>query len=186
MNCPECRFENPEDTLYCEKCGTKLHAPEEISISSTMTLEKPVEELTTGSTFAGRYQIIEVLGTGGIGKVYRALDKKLNEEVAFKLIEPEIASDRKTVESFSNELKLARKIVHKNVARMFDMSEEKGTHYFTMEYVSGEDLKGFIRRSGQLAVGTTIRVAKQVCEGLSEEHKLGVVSDFKIATNKYE
>jgi serine/threonine protein kinase/tetratricopeptide (TPR) repeat protein len=134
-----------------------------------------MEELTTGTTFAGRYQIIDELGKGGMGKVYRVLDKKLNEEVALKLIKPEISSDKKTVERFSNELKISRKIVHKNIARMYDLNEEKGTRFITMEYVSGQDLRGLIRQSGQLAVGTTINIAKQVCEGLIEAHKLGVV-----------
>jgi serine/threonine protein kinase/Tfp pilus assembly protein PilF len=141
----------------------------------TQTLEIPREELTTGSTFAGRYQIIEELGRGGMGRVYKATDTKIKEKVALKLIKPEIASDKKTLERFGNELRIARKITHKNVGKMFDINEEEGTHYITMEYVSGQDLKGLIRQSGQLAIGTSISVAKQVCEGLSEAHKTGVI-----------
>jgi serine/threonine protein kinase/Tfp pilus assembly protein PilF len=148
---------------------------EDISAGPTATLETPIEDLSTGSMFAGRYQIIEELGRGGMGKVYRALDKKLNEEVALKLIKPEIASDKKTLERFSNELKIARKISHKNICRMYELMEDKSTHFITMEYVPGEDLRSFIRRSGQMAVGTTLRIASQVCEGLFEAHKLGVV-----------
>ncbi len=110
-----------------------------------------------------------------MGKVYRVLDKKLNEEVALKLIKPEIASDKKTLERFKNELKLARKISQKNVGRMFDLNEEAGTHYITMEYVPGEDLKSFMRRSGQLNIATAIRITKQICEGLSEAHGIGIV-----------
>ena len=110
-----------------------------------------------------------------MGKVYKALDKKINEKIALKLIKPEIASDKKIIERFSNELKMARKIGHRNVGRMYDINEEKGTHYITMEYVAGQDLKGLIRQSGQLAFGTTISIAKQVCDGLSEAHRLGVV-----------
>jgi len=173
--CPKCNFENPEDTLYCGKCATPLKPSEEISASPTETLETPREELTTGSVFAGRYQIIEVLGKGGMGKVYRALDKKLNEEVALKLVKPEIASDKKTLERFSNELKIARKIAHKNVGRMYELMEEKGTHFITMEYVPGEDLKSFIKRAGPLSAGKTTFLAKQVCEGLAEAHGLRVV-----------
>jgi serine/threonine protein kinase/Tfp pilus assembly protein PilF len=131
--------------------------------------------LTTGSTFGDRYQIIEELGKGGMGKVYSVLDKKLKEEIALKLIKPEIASDKKTVERFSNELKIARKIGHKNVARMFDLNEEEGTHYITMEYVRGEDLKRLIRKMGPFSAGQAIPIAKQICEGLSEAHRLGVV-----------
>ncbi len=173
--CPKCHFENPDDSKFCKECGTQIISSEEISVSPTETLETPKEELTTGSVFAGRYQIIEVLGKGGMGKVYRAIDKKLNEEVALKLVKPEIASDKKTLERFSNELKIARKIAHKNVGRMYELMEEKGTHFITMEYVPGEDLKSFIRRAETLSAGKAISIAKQVCEGLAEAHELGVV-----------
>ena len=173
--CPKCHFENPGDTAYCGKCGTKFDLSEDIPTSYTETLETPKEKLTTGSTFAERFQIIEELGIGGMGKVYRALDKKLMEEVALKLIKPEIASDKKVIERFRNELKTARKIVHKNIGRMYELMEDEGAHYITMEYVPGEDLKSFIRRSGQLAVGTSLRITQQVAEGLAEAHRLGVV-----------
>jgi serine/threonine protein kinase/predicted Zn-dependent protease len=175
IKCPKCHFENPDDILYCGKCAALLPTSKEPKVSVTKTLETPQEELTRGTTLAGRYEILEELGRGGMGNVYRVVDKKINEEVALKLLKPEIASDRKTLERFSNELKLARKIVHKNVGRMYHLSEEGGTHFITMEYVPGQDLKGLIRQSGQLAVGTTISIAKQICEGLSEAHRLGVV-----------
>jgi serine/threonine protein kinase/tetratricopeptide (TPR) repeat protein len=147
----------------------------DISAPPTKTIEAPREELTTGTLFASRYQIVEELGGGGMGKVYRALDTKVGEEIAVKLIKPEIAADKTTVERFKNELKLARKIVHKSVGRVYDLNEDKGTFYITLEYVRGEDLKAFIRSSGQMAVGTSLRVARQVAEGLAEAHKLGVV-----------
>ncbi|MFQ6052263.1 MAG: protein kinase [Candidatus Hydrothermarchaeota archaeon] len=173
IRCPKCNTDNPDTQKFCGECAAPLPSSKEIPV--TETLETPKEELTTGSTFAGRYQIIEVLGKGGMGKVYRALDKKLNEEVALKLVKPEIASDKKTLERFSNELKIARKIAHKNVGRMYELMEEKGTHFITMEYVPGEDLKSFIKRAGPLSAGKTAFIAKQVCEGLAEAHQLGVV-----------
>jgi serine/threonine protein kinase/Tfp pilus assembly protein PilF len=173
--CPKCKAENPDESKFCNECGLQMDSIDKMPAPPTKTLEVPKEELTTGSTFAGRYQIIEELGRGGMGRVYKATDTKINEKVALKLIKPEIASDKKTLERFSNELRIARKIAHRNVGKMFDINEEKGTHYITMEYVSGQDLKGFIRQSGQMAIGTSISVAKQVCEGLSEAHKTGVV-----------
>lgn len=173
IKCPKCQFENPDDTLYCGKCSTPLKPLEEIS--PTKTLETPAKGLTTGTTFASRYDVIEELGKGGMGRVYKALDKEINEEVAIKLLKPEIASDETTVERFRNELKFARKISHKNVCRMYHIAKEEGTPYITMEYVPGEDLKSLIKRKGKLADGEAISIAKQVCEGLTEAHRLGVV-----------
>jgi serine/threonine protein kinase/Tfp pilus assembly protein PilF len=172
--CPKCRHENPEDSIYCGKCTTPLKPSEDIP-AHTETIEAPREELTTGSTFAGRYQIIEELGKGGMGKVYKAQDTEIKEKVALKLIKPEISVDKKTIERFQNELKFARKIGHRNVCRMYDLNKEEGSYYITMEYVSGEDLKSFIRRSEKLTVGKAISLAKQICDGLTEAHRLGVV-----------
>jgi serine/threonine protein kinase/tetratricopeptide (TPR) repeat protein len=171
--CPKCQTDNPSDSKYCKECATPLPLPGQAE--ATKTIETPKKELTTGSTFAGRYQIIEELGKGGMGKVYKVHDIKIKEKIALKLIKSEIAKDKKTIERFSNELRLARKIRHKNICQMFDLGEEKGTHFITMEFVPGQDLKGLIRQSGQLAVGTTINIAKQICDGLTEAHKSGVV-----------
>jgi serine/threonine protein kinase/tetratricopeptide (TPR) repeat protein len=171
--CPKCDTDNPEAVKFCGECGTQLPSLEDIEVTETM--ETPKEELSTGSTFAGRYQIIEELGKGGMGKVYKVHDTKIKEKIALKLIKPEIAKDKKTLERFSNELKFARKIRHKNICQMFDLGEENETHFITMEFVEGQDLKKLIRQTGQLAIGTTINIAKQVCDGLDEAHKLGVV-----------
>ena len=175
MKCPKCHFENPPGANFCSICATQLPLSEETSVPHTKTLETPVKELTRGTTFAERYEFIEELGIGGMGRVYKVFDKKITEEVALKILKPEISKDEKTIERFGNELKFTRKIVHKNVCRMYDLNEEKGTQYITMEYVPGEDLKGTIVRVGQLSVGKAVSVAKQVCEGLMEAHRLGVV-----------
>jgi len=175
MKCPECKSESAADTRFCSNCGAPLQPSEDISPPLTKTLQAPIKELTTGTTFAQRYQIIEELGKGGMGKVYKVLDKDIKEKVALKLLSPEIASDEKTIERFSNELKFARKISHRNVCRMYDLGKEEGTHYITMEFVPGEDLKRLVRKVGQLSAGKAIFIAKQMCEGLAEAHRLGVV-----------
>ena len=176
MKCPKCHFDNPSEGSFCSKCGTQIQpSSAKIPISQTETLRTPIKELTTGSTFANRYQIIEELGKGGMGKVYKVFDTEIKEKIALKLIKSDISVDHETIERFRNELKFARKIRHKNVCQMFDLAKEEGSYYITMEYVHGEDLKRLIRKMGQLSPGQAILIAKQVCEGLAEAHKLGVV-----------
>jgi serine/threonine protein kinase/Tfp pilus assembly protein PilF len=187
VKCPKCHFDNPETQSFCGQCGTKLDVsgkalkPEippsglKAQISVTKTLETTTDELARGMLFACRYEIIEELGAGGMGRVYRAYDKKIEEEVALKLIRPEIAAEKQTVERFRNEIKTARKIRHANVCGMFDLQEEGKALFITMEYVRGEDLKSLIRRTRVLAAGTAVSIARQVAEGLGEAHRLGVV-----------
>jgi serine/threonine protein kinase/predicted Zn-dependent protease len=175
VKCPQCHSENPDTQKFCGECGAPITDSAPLSFSKTETLRTAVRELSMGTVFAGRYQIIEELGKGGMGRVYKVLDTKINEKIALKLIKPEIASDRETIERFSNELKLARKIRHKNVCGMFDIGEAEGAHFITMEYVSGEDLKTIIRMSTGLTIGTVLSIGKQVCQGLAEAHTLGVV-----------
>ncbi|MCK4556879.1 MAG: protein kinase, partial [Candidatus Aminicenantes bacterium] len=175
MKCPKCQSENPADSSFCSKCGSPLISSGERVDSHTKTLEMPSADLARGTVFAGRFEVIEELGKGGMGVVYRVFDKKVEEEVALKLLNPGVSSDKTTIERFRSELKLARKISHKNVCRMYDLNEERDTQYITMEYVPGEDLKNSILRMGHLNVGKAVSVAKQVCEGLEEAHRLGVV-----------
>ena len=175
IKCPTCHSDNTDTARFCADCGTQLSPSQEHPPVMTETLQTPVHELTTGSTFAGRYQVIEELGHGGMGRVYKVFDTKIKEKIALKLIKPEIASDKEAIERFGNELRLARKISQRNVCRMFDIGEAEGAHYITMEYVHGEDLKSMIHMSGSLSVGMLLSVGKQVCDGLAEAHSLGVV-----------
>lgn len=173
-HCPNCHAGNPSDSKFCKECGTQLPVSMDIP-SHTKTLEIPTEELKKGTIIASRYEIIEQLGEGGMGRVYHVHDTKINEEVALKLIKPEIAADKKTIERFKGELKTARKIRHKNVCGMYDLGEDKGLHFITMEYVSGENLKSLLKRKKQLDSESIVSIARQVCEGLAEAHRLGVV-----------
>ena len=175
MECPNCSSENPNDSHFCNKCATPLPPAGDISVSPTKTMEKTTEELTRGTTFVSRYEVIEELGKGGMGKVYRVFDKKLDEEVALKIIKPEIAYNGDSIDRFSNELKFARKVAHRNVCKMYDLGEKEGTHYVTMEYVPGESLTSMIGMMGQLSAAQVVFIAKQVCEGLAEAHRLGVI-----------
>ncbi|MDH5743818.1 MAG: protein kinase [Candidatus Aminicenantes bacterium] len=168
MCCPKCQFENLPDSHYCSKCGSAL-------VSQTQTLQTFQPYLAMGSTFTGRYQVIEEIGKGGMGQVYKVFDSEIKEKIALKLLRPEIASDETTIERFRQELKLARKITHHNVCRMYDLGKEEATYYITMEFVDGEDLKSFLRKSGQIPIKKAISIAKQICEGLAIAHKFRFV-----------
>ena len=132
IKCPKCQFENPAGTAFCGSCGTKFGHPSP-PLSVTKTLETTPEGLGKGELFAGRFELIEELGAGGMGIVYRAYDKQVGEEIALKILHPEIALDERTVDRFQNEIKLARRISHRNVCRMHELHEEGKTLFITME-----------------------------------------------------
>jgi len=110
-----------------------------------------------------------------MGIVYRAFDREVGEEIALKVLHPDVSLDKKTVERFRNEIKLARRITHRNVCRMHELHQDGNQLFITMEYVPGQDLKGVIKEAGVLTTGKAISIAKQVAEGLAEAHELGVI-----------
>jgi serine/threonine protein kinase/tetratricopeptide (TPR) repeat protein len=177
MKCPRCQSDNPTESLYCSRCGTQLLAPRESppSFTQTAVFEPPPQELTVGTMFAGRYRVMEELGKGGMGRVYKAFDSEIKEFVALKILNSEITSGEGVIERFRNELKLARRIAHRSVCRMFDLGRSGDTTYITMELVSGEDLKTLLRRVGQLPAKRTVAIAREVAEGLAEAHRLGII-----------
>ncbi|MGD9346146.1 MAG: protein kinase [Candidatus Aminicenantes bacterium] len=174
MKCPKCQFDNPENTRFCGNCASPLSIPDETLEAQTETLATPMPDIIRGTVLNERYEIVEEIGKGGMGKVYKAFDRDIDEYVALKIIRPEIASDEKTISRFKNELKLARKISHRNVCRMYDLGKDGDTKYISMEYISGEDLKKSIRRMGSLTIRKTVAIGKQICQGLVEAHRLGV------------
>lgn len=175
MKCPNCSRENVDDSQFCSACATPLQTPPDQTVPAPFIFRTTKLDMPRGTLFADRYEILEELGSGGMGRVYKVFDQKIKEAVALKLIKSEIAANEKTIERFANELKYSRKIAHRNVCRMYDLGHEGPVPYITMEYISGEDLKSFIRRSGQLSIGKAVSLAKQVTDGLAEAHHLGIV-----------
>jgi serine/threonine protein kinase/tetratricopeptide (TPR) repeat protein len=150
--------------------------------SPTRTASVLCGEIVVGSEFAGRYRILDELGHGGMGRVYKALDREINEPVALKVLAPHLGADGTMIDRFRNELRLARRISHKNVCRIFDLGHCEEIFFITMEFVPGEDLKRIIQMMGPLAPGRTVAVAGQICDGLVEAHRLGIVHrDLKSA-----
>ena len=128
-----------------------------------------------GRLIAGRYRIIALLGKGGMGEVYRADDLTLGQQVAVKFLPDEAASDEGLLERFRNEVRMARRVSHPNVCRVYDVGEVDGQTFYTMEYVDGEDLSSLLRRIGRLPQDKAIEIARQLCAGLAAAHTKGVL-----------
>ena len=134
------------------------------------------EALRPGTVFAGRYEVKGILGTGGMGVVYRAFDRELQEPVAIKTLRPDaMAGDSVALERFKQEIRLARKIAHRNVVRTYDLGEVNGMYYLTMEYVEGTSLKQLINTRGKLPVPVALTIGKQLCRALEVAHEQGVI-----------
>src|SRR5216117_537306 len=132
--------------------------------------------LRPGTLFANRYELKDLLGMGGMGVVYRAFDRELQEAVAIKTLRPEaLAGDGVALERFKQEIRLARKIAHRNVVRTHDLGEVNGMYYLTMEYVEGTSLKLLIGTRGPLPVPVTLTIGKQLCRALEVAHEQGVI-----------
>jgi len=175
MRCPRCSAENPEELRFCRSCSASLSPGSDSGFNTTEILPEPCLDFAPGACFAGRYEIIEELGRGGMGCVYKALDTEIGETLSLKLINPEISSDEQAVARFQRELKLARKVSHPNICRLFHFSQANGTYYITMEYVSGQNLKHMLGMMKQLNLQTAVSIGRQVCAGLAEAHRVGIV-----------
>jgi eukaryotic-like serine/threonine-protein kinase len=123
----------------------------------------------------GRYEIQGLLGSGGMGAVYRARDTELDEMVALKMLHGELVDDPAMLTRFRQEAKLARRVTHKNVARTFDIGEHAGAKFLTMELVEGESLASFVASRGRLSPGEAVPILREVCAGMSAAHAAGVV-----------
>jgi serine/threonine-protein kinase len=132
--------------------------------------------LDAGAVLGNRYEIKALLGQGGMGLVYRAFDRQLGETVALKTLRPElVASDRTTLERFKQEIRLARRITHRNVVRTHDLGEVDGLFFITMEYVAGTNLKELIRQRGKVPVPITLTIGRQLCRALEVAHEQNVI-----------
>lgn len=123
----------------------------------------------------GRYTLLGLLGAGGMGTVYRARDEELDEVIALKMLLPEFVDEPGMLERFRREVKLARRVTHTNVARVFDIGEHGSAKYLTMEYIEGETLSALAGRQGPMSVVQVIEIALAICAGLSAAHAAGVV-----------
>jgi eukaryotic-like serine/threonine-protein kinase len=135
-----------------------------------------VADLTPGAIFAQRYKIEQVLGRGGMGVVYRATDQQLDETVAIKTLPGDVMSrSPEDLERFKREIRLARKITHRNVLRTFDYGEAEGVYFISMEFVRGYTLSELLEESQQMVPRVAMGIARQICRGLQAAHEQGII-----------
>lgn len=131
--------------------------------------------LQPGTVLANRYEIIQILGEGGMGAVYKAKDRELDRTIALKVIRPELANNTEILQRFKQELILARQITDRNIIRIFDLGEADGIRFITMEYLEGESLYHLLREGGKLPVPDVVDIMEQVFSGLRAAHREGVI-----------
>jgi serine/threonine protein kinase len=169
--CPVCQAENEPTATTCRSCAASL--PPAAPTGPTAVIV--TVDLSPGTLFHGRYEILGTLGRGGMGMVYRARDKTLDEIVAIKVLRPDFAQDPTMAGRFRSEIKLARKVRHRNVCAIHDYGEEKGLLYISMELVEGIDLKRLLREKGALRFEEAFDVSIQIAEGLQAVHDAGII-----------
>ena len=143
--------------------------------TSRQMTPRAVPALATGELFAGRFEILEEIGSGGMGMVYRALDRELGDQVALKMLLPELVRDPLLVERFKSEIRLARHISSKHVVRTHDIGERDGAYFLTMEYVEGITVRELLDTRGKLGVAPTLAIASQLAYSLVAAHGQGVI-----------
>src|ERR1044071_8998003 len=187
--CPTCSTPVPENARFCSSCGRPAGSPDDVTLGTVEPSPPPRTSsyashpsqaslpggFAPGAIVAGRYRIVALLGRGGMGEVYRADDLTLGQAVALKFLPDAAASDEALLERFRNEVRIARRVSHPNVCRVYDVGEVDGQTFFTMEYVDGEDLASLLRRIGRLPPDKALDIARQLCAGLAAAHSKGVL-----------
>ena len=128
------------------------------------------DELAPGTVLGGRYEVLQLLGRGGMGAVYKAHDKELDRTVALKLIRPDLARNPEMVRRFKQELILARQVTHKNVIRIFDLGQSDGIKFITMDFVEGHDLRALLKEKGKFPPHEAAHIMLQICRALEAAH----------------
>ena len=175
MKCPKCHSDNPDTSRFCGSCAALLSSEGQPPVSLTMTLETPARTLSKDSLIAGKYRIVEEIGRGGMGVVYKAEDIKLRRMVALKFLPHQWISDADAPERFVQEARAASALDHQNICSIYEIGEaEDDRMYIAMAFYEGENLRDKIKR-GPLAQEEALGIVTQAAAGMAKAHQKGIV-----------
>jgi serine/threonine protein kinase/tetratricopeptide (TPR) repeat protein len=170
--CPRCNTENPDDSKYCRECASPLQPSTNASV--TKTLKTPARGFSKGSMISGKYRIIQKLGEGGMGIVYKAKDTKLDRIVALKFLSVELTGDEEAKNRFVQEAKAAAALNHAHICTIYEVDEARNRMFIAMEFIKGKSLKEKLEE-GALGIDQALAIAIQVAVGLRDAHEKGII-----------
>lgn len=174
LNCPKCHFDNPDTQKFCGDCGTKLSSPEDGPFAQTRTFQSPLRAFAKGTTLAGKYSIIEPIGRGGMGIVYKAEDLRLKRTVALKFLPEEFLESPEARERFIREARATAALSHPHICAIHEINEEEAVPFIVMEFIDGQSLRQRIAAQ-PMDQNQALDIAVQAAEGLDEAHNKGIV-----------
>jgi serine/threonine protein kinase len=174
MKCPKCQSDNPDTSRFCGNCATQLKPAGQPVRAVTKTLESPAYVLAEGTLVAGKYRLLDEIGRGGMGVVYKAEDTKLGRQVAIKVLPEAFTADPERLARFEREARVLASLNHPNIAAIYGVEEAEGKRFLVLELVEGESLAERLSR-GRLTIEDTLEVCRQVAVGLKGAHERGII-----------
>jgi eukaryotic-like serine/threonine-protein kinase len=172
---PEATLVDVDATIAPGTSFRRTPPPSPSSFGRSSAAADSAAVLQIGDLLAGRYEILQLLGEGGMGAVYKAADRELDRFVALKVIRRELASNPSILARFKQELLLAHQVTHRNVIRIYDLGEADGVKFITMEFIEGKDLRSLIKEKQKFAPEEAVEIIQQVCQALDAAHSVGVI-----------
>jgi len=170
MVCPACGGENTSGAEQCIHCSQSLPKRE-----TGMIADHPELKFIPGDMIGSRYRVIELIGEGGMGKVFKAMDLEIGRPVVLKMIRPEFSSHPDMIDRFRRELIMAREISNDHIVRLHDLGEAAGLRFITMNFIEGSTLEEILGQVGTISPAKTVAIGLQICSALAAAHRKGII-----------